>query len=98
VKSKGILHRRGYLGLFLNAGEMRLGDTFRALNQRFEEIPYELPDRIMWFLDKKCGEQVTSRELLEGLGLSMSYARALPALLRRVPNRYREQVVFAGKQ
>jgi len=98
VKPKDIMHKRGYLGLFLNEGTMRVGDVFTVLDQRFEEIPYELPERIAWFLDKYPNQTVTSKELLDGLGLSISYARALPALLRRVPEHYRAQVKFISKR
>ncbi len=98
AKPKDLLHKRGYLGSFLNSGILNLGDEFSVLDQRFEEIPYELPERIVWFLEKTYEESVTSLELLYGLGLSISYARALPAILRRIPVRYSQRVKFVSKR
>jgi MOSC domain-containing protein YiiM len=98
VKPKNILHQRGYLGTFLNAGTLKLGDRFSVTNQQFEEIPYDLSDRIKWALDKTPSKPMSSKELLVTIGLSISYARALPALLKRLPAHYRNQVTFANQK
>jgi MOSC domain-containing protein YiiM len=93
VRPRDIAHRRGVLGSFLGRGTIRVGDAVRMTEMRFEPIPYEIPERLKWFLDK-LSAPVRSDRLLHELGLSSSYARALPRLLAKLPARYSQLVEF----
>lgn len=75
-----ILHKRGYLGCFLNSGRIAIGDTVAATEQRLEAIPYAVKDRIAWFLAKQ-NPGLAAIDLAHKLGLPASYARAIPRLL-----------------
>jgi MOSC domain-containing protein YiiM len=92
-KSKQIIHRRGILGLFLNAGIINVGDSVIVLNKQYETIPYSIVDRLQWFLDKNQ-KPISSLDLLYEIGLSMSYARTLPGLLRKLPSKYKEYIIY----
>jgi MOSC domain-containing protein YiiM len=75
-----ILHKRGYLGCFLNSGRIAIGDAVAPTEQRLEAIPYAVKDRIRWFLTKQ-NAGLAAIDLAHGLGLPSSYARAIPRLL-----------------
>jgi MOSC domain-containing protein YiiM len=75
-----VLHKRGYLGSFLNSGTMAVGDAVAVTEERFEPIPYAVKDRIRWFLSKG-NVSVGARDLAHALGLPSSYMRALPRLV-----------------
>lgn len=91
-----VLHKRGYLGSFLNAGYIRLGDSVARSLKRREPIPYVVKDRIAWFLQKRnC--PISARDLLWEVGLSSAYARALPGLLRSLPSKLEVLVEFKEK-
>ena len=77
-----ILHKRGYLGCFLNSGRIRIGDVVAATEQRLEAIPYAVKDRIRWFLAKQDAG-LAAIDLAHGLGLPASYMRAIPRLLEK---------------
>lgn len=83
-----ILHKRGYLGSFLNSGTIAVGDAIAVTEQRLEPIPYAVKDRIRWFLSK--GNAVLgARDLAHALGLPSSYVRALPRLVEGLAFVYR---------
>lgn len=84
VGIKAILHKRGYLGRFLNQGTIRLGDDIENLGVGFSAIPYDLTERLAWYLSRQV-EPVFLSQVLTECGLSLSYARALPRLLKRLP-------------
>lgn len=88
-----LLHRRGYLGSVSAGGSVRVGDSVEVLGRRFPEIPYPVPDRLTWYLAQRS-EPIDAAALLWELGLPRSYARALPALLKRLPASARERVHF----
>jgi hypothetical protein len=44
-----IVHRRGVFGMFINDEEISLGDEFTVTEQRYEEIPYAVRERIRCF-------------------------------------------------
>jgi hypothetical protein len=78
-----ILHRRGVFGMFLNDTQIALGDEFAVTEQRFEEIPYAIHDRIRWFL-KKHGVRGTALDLVHTLGLPASSGRSMPRLVAKL--------------
>jgi len=75
-----IVHRRGYLGCFLNAGKISQGDAVAVTPQRLEAIPYAVKERLRWFLAKK-NTVLGAIDLVYSLGLPASYARAMPRLV-----------------
>ena len=77
-----ILHKRGVFGTFLNDGAISVGDSFAVTDQKFEEIPYAVNDRISWYL-KKGDPSAAALDLVHTIGLPASYARAMPRLLRK---------------
>jgi MOSC domain-containing protein YiiM len=83
-----IVHRRGYLGSFLNRGTIALGDTFTVTGEMLEAIPYAVKDRVRWFLGKQ-NAALGVKELVHGLGLPSSYARAMPRLVASIGFRLR---------
>jgi MOSC domain-containing protein YiiM len=78
-----ILHRRGVFGMFLNDAPIALGDEFVVTEQRFEEIPYAINERIRWFL-KKHGGRGAMLDLVHTLGLPASSGRTMPRLLAKL--------------
>jgi MOSC domain-containing protein YiiM len=82
VEFDRILHRRGFFGTFLNHGTISIGDRFSVTDQKFEEIPYAVSDRIRWFL-KKGNPSAAAMDLVHAIGLPASYARAMPSLLKK---------------
>jgi MOSC domain-containing protein YiiM len=78
-----VVHRRGVFGTFLNHAKIAVGNEFVITDQRFEEIPYALNERIRWFL-KKHGGRGAALDLVHTLGLPASSGRFMPRLLARV--------------
>lgn len=95
VRPAAVLHQRGYLGAFLNEGILRLGDPVVVGKREHDAIPYPIAERLEWFLRKRR-EPISATAFLLEVGLSNSYARALPALLRKIPPQLRELVVFGS--
>ena len=83
-----IVHRRGYLGCFLNSGTVALGDPVTVTEQTLEAIPYAVKDRIRWFLGKQ-NAVLGAMDIVHGLGLPSSYARAMPRLVANLGFRWR---------
>lgn len=90
---KNIEFKRGYLGSFLNSGNIIVGNEIKILETKFEPIPYKIEDRIIWFLEKQ-NKTVTTQQLLEGVGLSNGFRRAIPAYLKRIDEKYKKMVEF----
>lgn len=78
-----IVHKRGVLGSFLNDGTILVGDRFSVTEQKLEEIPYAVSDRIRWFL-KTRDPSAAAVELVHSIGLPVSSAKAVPGLLRKL--------------
>ena len=78
IKFDRIVHRRGVFGLFLNDARIALGDEFAVTQQRFDEIPYAVNERIRWFL-KKHGGRGAALDLVHELGLPASSGHATAA-------------------
>ena len=81
VNLKKITHKRGVLGSFLNNGFIKVGDAVVVDGKRFYAIPYRIDDRIKWYLDKQ-DKPVPVSKLAFDIGLSNSYCRAIPNLVR----------------
>ena len=75
-----ILHKRGFLGCFLNSGTIACGDPVTVTEQQLEPIPYTVKDRVRWFLGRQ-DPALAATELAHALGLPSSYARAIPRLV-----------------
>lgn len=82
VNIKKIEYNRGYLGVVLNKGEISIGDKVTVLEEKYESIPYKLSDRIKWYLDS-IDKPIFVSELVLKIGLSKSYCRAIPALIKK---------------
>jgi hypothetical protein len=78
-----IVHRRGVFGIFLNDAPIALGDEFAVTQQRFEEIPYAINERIRWFL-RKHDRRGAALDLVHKLGLPASSGRIMPRLLSKL--------------
>ena len=95
VSVSKIAHNRGYLGCFLNEGVIKLNDSASVTDRQHEAIPYNLSERIAWYLDRQS-QPVSIKSLLREVGLSLSYARAVPNLLKKLPTKYKDMVMFAS--
>ena len=78
-----VLHRRGVFGTFINDARITVGDRFAVTEQRFEEIPYAINERLRWFL-KKQGARGAALDLVHTLGLPASSGRTMPRLLGKL--------------
>jgi MOSC domain-containing protein YiiM len=78
-----IVHRRGVFGMFINDAEISLGDEFAVTEQRFEEIPYAVYERIRWFL-RRHGGRAAALDLVHALGLPAASSRTIPRLLAKL--------------
>lgn len=83
IELNRIVHRRGVFGMFINEAGISLGDEFAITDQRFEEIPYAVGERIRWFL-RMHGGRGAALDLVHALGLPASSGRAMPRLLARL--------------
>jgi MOSC domain-containing protein YiiM len=83
-----IVHKRGYLGSCLNGATIALGDPVALTGQTLEAIPYAVKDRIRWFLGKQ-NAMLGAMDIVHGLGLPSSYARAMPRLVANLGFRWR---------
>jgi len=83
IKFDRIVHRRGVFGMFLNDARIAFGDEFAVTQQRFDEIPYAVNERIRWFL-KKHGGRGAALDLVHELGLPTSSGRIMPRLLAKL--------------
>ena len=79
-RPKLLEHKRGYLGSFLTDGRLGIGDSVRIEERQFENIPYDIKDRIVWYLSKREAP-VPAITLVRDIGLSDSYCRVLPKLI-----------------
>jgi MOSC domain-containing protein YiiM len=96
ASAKALLHRRGYLASVTAAGTVRIGDEVQVLDSRHAPIPYAPRDRIVWFLQDRDAP-IDAAELLWEVGLPRAYARALPALLRRIGGSATGKVRFRSR-
>lgn len=81
VSLNKILHKRGYLGQVINNGKIEVGNEVKVLGKEYESIPYKLADRIKWYLNS-ISNPIPVSELVINIGLSKSYCRAIPNIIR----------------
>jgi hypothetical protein len=93
VNLKSIQHKRGYLGQFLNAGVIYIGDPIENLGGLHEPIAYAAKDRVRAYLMTRV-KPIPVTELLFECGLSMPYARAVPAMIKDLPGTVKDKVLF----
>lgn len=96
VSLKNIQHKRGYLGQFLNKGVLYIGDQIKNLGGLHEPIPYAAKDRVRAYLLTRV-KPITVTELLFECGLSLPYARAVPAMIKDLPKDVKEKVLFKSR-
>lgn len=97
ANTRQIQHQRGVLGTVVTEGIISVGDEVREGEVLFEPVPYDIAERIRWYFARH-GEPIEATRLVQEIGLSQSYCRALPAYLKRVPE-HRDKVIFkSGKQ
>jgi MOSC domain-containing protein YiiM len=77
------VHKRGFLGAFLNRGTIAVGDAVAVTAERHEAIPYAVKDRLRWFLGRNDAG-LAAGELAHALGLPGVYARALPRMVEKL--------------
>jgi alkylated DNA nucleotide flippase Atl1 len=81
---KSIEQKRGILGVVIAGGAIATGDKFEIQPNIFpalSEVPYE---RFLDFLTKiPPGKVVTYRQIIDGIGVSPGYFRALPKYLQK---------------
>jgi len=77
-------HKRGYLGTFLQDGTIHVGDKIVNEGVQFDPIPYELRDRIVWYLEKQTGPVEVTR-FVRDIGLSLAACRAVPNMIKGIP-------------
>ena len=68
-----------------------MGDTLETTGEMMEPIPYPILERIMWYLDTQ-ESMISIPHLAREIGLSTSYYRAIPGMLRRLDTRYQSMV------
>ena len=93
VNVRKIMFKRGYLGQILNSGSMSVGDDVAILKEKYEPIPYKHADRIKWYLEK-CEEPVTASDLVLNIGLSKSYCRAVPNIIRNRHDIDKSKIIY----
>ncbi len=96
ASAKALLHQRGYLASVTAAGTVRIGDEVQVMDSRQAQIPYAPRDRIAWYLQDRDAP-IDAAELLWEVGLPRAYARALPALLRRIGGSAAGKVRFRSR-
>jgi len=92
-----IAHKRGVLFSVIQKGFIAVGDNVVITDEYLEEIPYEIGDRIEWYLSKNS-DPIHASNLLWEIGLSNSYARALPRLIAKLPEQYQKKVLYKSHQ
>jgi hypothetical protein len=96
VSLKSIQHKRGYLGQFLNNGVLYVGDQIKNLGGLHEPIPYAAKDRIGAYLLTRVNP-IAVTELLFECGLSLPYARAVPSMIKNLPEDVKKKVLFKSR-
>lgn len=86
-----VLHRRGYLAQITKPGTIKIGDVLEETGDVMEPIPYAIPERLMWYLDKQSAA-ISIPHLAREVGLSQSYYRAIPAMIRKLDSKYQKLV------
>ena len=84
--SRRIRGKRGLLGMVIQDGEVRVGDRLSILPHRFPALPDSNRGKFEAFVARiPPGTVVRIPDLLLAMGLLSSYARAVPALIKKAP-------------
>lgn len=76
--------RRGWLGVFLTGGRMAVGDAITVTQGLYEAVPDAIYDRLAWVVAQiPPGHITTYADLIQIVGASKSYVRAMPTYLKR---------------
>lgn len=79
---KKFTHHRGVHSQILTPGEIKLGDAMQLLtDEQYPRIPYRFSDRIKWYLEQHP-EPIYAAELVDRIGFSASYCRAIPRAIK----------------
>lgn len=97
ISPNKLLNKRGYLGQVISTGTIRLGDSVVISKQIFAPIPYAIPDRIKWYLNQLTSP-IFVTDLVDGIGLSRSYCRAIPNILKGRTDIDASKVRYKSKQ
>lgn len=97
VSPQKLFNKRGYLGQIINEGTISLGDSMVITKQRFAAIPYAISDRIKWYLNQLT-DPIFVTELVDGIGLSRSYCRAIPNILKARKDIDASKIRYKSKQ
>lgn len=82
--SKKIKGKRGFLGIVVRSGSIKLGDDVYITTERLPVIPDDALGRFYEFVYRiPSGKVVKTPDLLVALGVSKSYYRAIPAFLKK---------------
>jgi MOSC domain-containing protein YiiM len=83
VEFDDVVHKRGYLGCFLNRGTIAVGDGAAVTQDRHEAIPYAVKDRVRWFLGQRAAG-LAALDFVHALGLPATSARILPRMIEKL--------------
>jgi len=85
---KSLENRRGFLAVVLSDGEIREGDSVRVLSECYDAVSDCTVDRFLWMVKQiPFGKVMTYKQILDVLGVSHSYYRALPKYIERAEGR-----------
>ena len=84
ARMRAIAGRRGYLGVVVAGGTVRLGDAAHLEPPAYEPVPDSVFDRFCWLAERIPPDRVVIyRDALLLMGAAPNYARALPNYARR---------------
>lgn len=95
VNLKQIMFKRGFLCSVDSSGIVDLNSSIEILNRKAEFIPYKIADRIKWYLDK-CQEPIAVTDLVAKIGLSNSYCRAIPNMVKKRPDIDSSKILYSN--
>ncbi len=79
-----MIHRRGILGVIVAGGEIRRGDTFSLIADRYPALPDSAYQRFIAFLSTvPAGRVVRYLDITTGIGADPSFIRAVPGYIKR---------------
>lgn len=88
VSVKEIMHKRGYLGTVLNSGTIKVNDEIEvSKNEFFDAIPYDIKERIKWYLDKQK-VPVSAAQIRLDLGFTKSTEKTIPKIVEKMGEQY----------
>jgi alkylated DNA nucleotide flippase Atl1 len=81
---RALPRRRGSLAVFLNGGQVAVGDPISVTDESYPDVPEAIYDRLEWILSRvPAGRVITYDTLLTLLGVARPYFRVLPTYLKR---------------